>query len=306
VAHNTAGNSPASAAVSTSTAIAADNIIAEGVSNSEIDLSWTVDVSSGSIEIDRSTDGTNYSAIATGLAITTSTYSDTSRTEGTHYYYLITVTTSAGYSINTTDAWTLPTAPSSLSATLSSRTQINLAWTNNSTHATGVTIYRSTDNASFDPLATVSASSSTYADTTVAEGTTYYYQICANGGGEPSANTTSATATTPSQLVTSLTATANSVQNISLAWTLSGSGITSIEVDRSTDGINFSSIATGLSATTTSYTDTSTSLADQTEYYYQIKAVDSQGTSTSAPAATQTVMITSTVVSTSENRPGLD
>jgi hypothetical protein len=103
----------------------------------------------------------------------------------------------AGGGGTTTDT-TAPTAPSSLSASAASSSQVNLAWTG-STDNVGVAsynVYRSTDNFTFSPVASVSGTS--HSDTGRAASTTYYYRVTADdAAGNESANSNTASATTP-------------------------------------------------------------------------------------------------------------
>ncbi|HZH77285.1 MAG TPA: lamin tail domain-containing protein [Archangium sp.] len=112
----------------------------------------------------------------------------------------------AGTGGGTTDT-TAPTAPSNLSASAASSSQVNLAWTA-STDNVGVAsynVYRSTDNASFSPVASVSGTS--HSDTGRAASTTYYYRVTADdaaGNESAASNTASATtsaATSPAQVI---------------------------------------------------------------------------------------------------------
>jgi len=74
-----------------------------------------------------------------------------------------------------------------LTATASGGTQINLAWTDNSTDELGFKIERSTDNVNFTQITTVAANVVT-SHTGVTSGTTYYYRVRAYKDG--GANTT--------------------------------------------------------------------------------------------------------------------
>ena len=89
-----------------------------------------------------------------------------------------------------------PAAPTTLSATAASNSQINLAWADNSTNETGFKIERSTDNLHFTQVATVGANVTTYKDTGLSAGTPYYYRVRATNSAGDSAYTTTATATT--------------------------------------------------------------------------------------------------------------
>jgi hypothetical protein len=89
-----------------------------------------------------------------------------------------------------------PAVPGSLSATAVSRSQINLAWTDNANNEDGFHIERSTDNVTFAQVASVGANTTTYANTGLRRNTTYYYRVRAYNGGGNSAYSNIASATT--------------------------------------------------------------------------------------------------------------
>ncbi len=81
-----------------------------------------------------------------------------------------------------TSSGTVPAAPSNLTAAAISYKQINLAWTDNSTNETGFELYRSTSGSGpFTTIVTTAPGVVSFADTTVAPGTTYFYKIRAIG-----------------------------------------------------------------------------------------------------------------------------
>ena len=92
----------------------------------------------------------------------------------------------------------LPAAPSGLTATAASSSQINLSWTNNATNQTGFQIDQATSSDFAQNLTTVTvgANATTYSATGLANGTTYYYRVRAINGNGDSANTSTASATT--------------------------------------------------------------------------------------------------------------
>jgi hypothetical protein len=92
---------------------------------------------------------------------------------------------------------TPPPAPSDLSATPISSSQINLAWVDNADNEAGFKIERSTDNTSFTQIAMVGTSVTSYSDTSVIANTQYYYRIRATNAIGDSAYSNSANATTP-------------------------------------------------------------------------------------------------------------
>jgi hypothetical protein len=91
-----------------------------------------------------------------------------------------------------------PTAPSSLTATTISSTQVNLAWTDNATDETGFRIERKTGAGSFGLLTNKAANSTSHNDTTVAAGTSYTYRVRAENGSGNSAWSNEASAGTSS------------------------------------------------------------------------------------------------------------
>ncbi|MGN6557787.1 MAG: LamG-like jellyroll fold domain-containing protein, partial [Solirubrobacterales bacterium] len=88
-------------------------------------------------------------------------------------------------------------APSALTATAKSASQINLQWTDNSNNETGFVIERSTSSTFSSPFtATVGANATTYSDTGLAENTNYWYRVKAVNGAESSAYSNTASAMT--------------------------------------------------------------------------------------------------------------
>jgi autotransporter-associated beta strand protein len=89
-----------------------------------------------------------------------------------------------------------PAAPSGLTATAASATQINLLWADNSTNEISFLIERSTDNLTFTQIASVGANVAVYTNTALLPGTTYYYRVRASGTGGNSGYSSTAQATT--------------------------------------------------------------------------------------------------------------
>ncbi|HTI89860.1 MAG TPA: fibronectin type III domain-containing protein [Puia sp.] len=71
----------------------------------------------------------------------------------------------------------IPAAPTNLAATATSSKNINLSWTDNSNNETKFEIWRSTDSITFQTIGTAAANVTTYSDSTLAGGTTYYYRV---------------------------------------------------------------------------------------------------------------------------------
>jgi hypothetical protein len=70
-----------------------------------------------------------------------------------------------------------PAAPSGLTATGVSTSQINLAWTDSSNNETNFRIEQSLNGTSFTEVATVGANSTSYSRTGLAANTRYYFRV---------------------------------------------------------------------------------------------------------------------------------
>jgi len=249
---------------------AVSNPIATAASASEIDLTWTLGAANASaIEVDRSTDGINWTIVTNSLPGTATSFADTGLPEATHYYYRVSAVQPAGLSAYTlsADAWTLAIAPSALGTSTSSPNEVDLNWTNNSATATEFQIERSDDGANFYTLDTTTGT--TYSDDFADDGSTYWYRVEAlNDNGDPSASPDAVSATTALAPPSELTATAVSASEIDLAWSDDSVTATGYEVDRSIDGVNFTSQTKDLSADTSTYSDTG--LAAGSHFYYRV------------------------------------
>jgi hypothetical protein len=155
--------------------------------NARVDLSWTAASGASSYNVFRATtSGGPYSPHATGVSATS--YGDTSVTNGTTYYYVVTAMNAAGESGFSTEASAmpqapaLPPAPTGLTATPGKK-KVSLAW-NAVSGATSYRVKRSTTNGG--PYSLVAAPTGTsYTNTGLQSGTTYYYVVSAvNAAGE--------------------------------------------------------------------------------------------------------------------------
>jgi hypothetical protein len=192
-----------------------------------------------------------------------------------------------------TSSSTAPAAPSNLAATAASATQVNLTWTNNATNQTGFHIDRATDSAFTQNLVTQSAgaSATSFVDSGLTAGTTYFYRVRAFNavGDSPNSNTASVTTPTLPAAVSNLRVTKVTFNEVDLSWTNNATNATSIQVFRKQGGNNPILIAS-LSPTTTSLADTGLVAALQpgTTYTYNVQAVNAAGPSpvTSVTATT--------------------
>lgn len=178
---------------------------------------------------------------------------------------------------------TVPAAPTGLTAT-AGNAQVSLTW-NASAGATSYTVKRATNSGG--PYTNVATATTTsYSNTGLTNGTTYYYIVSASNSAGESPNSTQVSATPTAGTVpaapTGLTATAGNAQ-VSLSWNAS-SGATSYTVKRATtSGGPYTNMAT---VTATSYTNTS--LTNGTTYYYVVSASNSAGGSANSAQVSAT------------------
>ena len=98
---------------------------------------------------------------------------------------------------DTVNVSAFPAAPSGLSAVAISSSQINLSWTDNANNESGFKIERKTGaGGTYGQIATVGPSITSYPNTGLSAGTTYYYRVRANNAAGDSAYSGEANATT--------------------------------------------------------------------------------------------------------------
>jgi fibronectin type 3 domain-containing protein len=170
-----------------------------------------------------------------------------------------------------------PSAPTNLVAT-PGNTSVTLSWGASATGSpTSYSIFRGTqsDGEVNAAVGTVSGTTTTFTDTGLHNGTTYFYFVTANNavGGSPTSAEVSVNAgvidTTAPSAPTGLAATGTTATSTSLAWTASTDnvGVSGYDVLR-----NGATVAT---VTGTSYA--ATGLTASTAYTFQVKAHDAAG-----------------------------
>jgi hypothetical protein len=184
-----------------------------------------------------------------------------------------------------------PAAPSALSASPGSSTQINLSWTDNSSNETGFKIERSGDGgANFAQIFLAGANATSYNNTGLTANTAYLYRVRAtNGSGDSNFSNNAGATTLPNPPVApvGLLATAVSPSQIELTWTDNNSNEDGTRIERSTDGVNFIEIATvGVNVTVYS----NGGLNSNTEYTYRLRAFNSGGNSSYSGTASATTL----------------
>ena len=200
-----------------------------------------------------------------------------------------------------------PAAPSGLSATPVSSSQINLSWTDSSTNEDGFKIERCTGAgcSNFAQIATVGAGIQAYSNTGLTTSTAYSYRVRAYNTGGHSGYSNTAIATTqaaqPPAPPAVLTATATSSSQINLKWTDNSNNETGFRIERCTGSTctNFSQIAT-VGAGVQAYSNTG--LTASTAYSYRVRAYNAGGNSAySDPPASATTLCSCSISPTSKS-----
>ena len=277
------------------------SLFATASGSTTIDLAWNAPTSDGGSPITgyriqvspNLTSG--WTNLVANTATTGTTYSDTGRAAGTTRYYRVAAINANGTSNfsnidGATTGTAVPGAPTSLTATASGSTTINLAWTapsgDGGSAITGYKIEVSPNGTSnwTDRVANTSSTTTTYSHTGLDPGTTRHYRVSAinaNGTGPASNIDDATTGTTVPSNPLSLFATASGSTTIDLSWNApsrdGGSPITGYRIQVSpnlTSG--WTNLVANTATTGTTYSDTGR--AAGTTRYYRVAAINANGT----------------------------
>ncbi|MGE5484576.1 MAG: fibronectin type III domain-containing protein [Ignavibacteriales bacterium] len=196
-------NSNEASATPRADAPAAPENLQASAGDAQVSLSWDTVAEATGYKVKRyTTAGGPYDVIAS--EVTGTDYLDTDVTNGTTYYYVVSAVHTSGESANSNEASATPhanapAAPENLQASAGDA-QVSLSWTAVS-GASSYTIKRATTAGGPYTEVATGVTDTTYVDTPLTNGITYYYVVSAvNQGGEgPNSNEASATPTAPQQ-----------------------------------------------------------------------------------------------------------
>lgn len=261
---------PAPAAPSDVTATAGDG---------QVSLSWSTVAGATGYKVLRGTSPGGESATPVGTVLSGS-YMDSAVTNGTTYYYEVVATNSgvdsgASNEAHATPQVPAPAAPTGLTGTAGDG-QVSLSWS----AVSGATSYRvlrgsTPGSESPTPIGTVTGTS--YLDSSVTNGSTYYYEIVAsNAGGDSGAsNEAHATPQVPAPSAPSGVTATGADGQVSVDWS-AVPGATTYEVLRGSSAGNES--PTPVAAVTNGpYVDTD--VTNGSTYYYEVVASNAGGDS---------------------------
>ena len=278
---------------------------------STIDLDWTAPSDDGGASItgyriEVSSNGSSgWSNLEANTNSTPTTYAHTGLSAGDTRHYRVSAINSVGTgtasnTANATTATTVPGAPTSLTATASGTTTINLDWTapvdDGGASISGYKIEVSPNGNSkwTERVGNTGTTTASYSHTGLSAGTTRYYRVSAintNGTGTASNTANATTATTVPGAPTSLTATASGSKRINLSWTEptddGGASITGYRIEVSPNGTsNWTERVGNTNSTGTTYAHTGLSAGDTR--YYRVSAINATGTGTASNTADAT------------------
>jgi autotransporter-associated beta strand protein len=199
-AGGTSGNSTAAVGVPLPAppASAPGSLTGNFVQTTNIVLSWSAVPGAVGYIISRATSASGpYTYV---MSVTETTYTDVGLSPSTLYYYRVAAVNAAGVSANATvSVVAVPSAPASLSA-IPGDTQVTLLWSAVS-GATGYFLYSGTTSNNVTTLVIPNYTGTSYTNTGLADGTTYYYVVAATNSGGLGPNSPEASAT-PSAIAT--------------------------------------------------------------------------------------------------------
>ncbi|ELZ96063.1 fibronectin type III domain-containing protein [Haloferax mucosum ATCC BAA-1512] len=200
------------------------NPSATAQSTDQIDITYESVTSDGTPTYDlyrATSSGTTLADYTTALSGTTTTFTDTGRTESTRYHYRLTATDDSGLrsrpSVEVDEATVVP-APSDLNTTPGTRELAN-TWTNNASNADGFRVRVSTDDGSTWTQVgeDLPPDTTNYTATDLLDGTDYLIEVVAFGDGRES-TPVSASETTEFAVITGLNADASVEDALTALW----------------------------------------------------------------------------------------
>jgi fibronectin type 3 domain-containing protein len=242
--------------------------------DSKVTLNWAAAGGATGYVVKRSfSPGGPYTIIATN---TTTSYMDLDVFNGDTIYYVVSAFNINGESADSNEAIGTPKAAPANVTAVGGVGQVQISWDALAGAAT-YTVSRSTiSGGPYTPVGS-GITGTTYTDTTVEGGRTYYYVVVAQmtGGGDSGQSAEASALTAPTAIPT-LTVSPWAVTALQLTWTVDNQIITGYVIEQSADNVNFAPVAE-VPATPRNYAVGN--LLPGTTYYFRIQSTNSSGAS---------------------------
>jgi hypothetical protein len=169
--------------------------LAATAGSAQVSLTWSATTGATNYNVKRATtSGGPYTTVAT---VTTAGYTNTGLTNGTTYYYVVSAINAGGESSNSSQVSGTPNGPPAAPTNLTAQfgnAQAVLSWTAGA-GATSYNVKRSTTNGGPHTTIATNVTTTTYTNTGLTNGTTYYYVVSSVNAVGESANSNQASAT---------------------------------------------------------------------------------------------------------------
>jgi polygalacturonase/pectin methylesterase-like acyl-CoA thioesterase/fibronectin type 3 domain-containing protein len=283
------GESTDSAQIAVTPAVAASTLLKGTARDSQVTLQWDAVQGADTYDLQRSDNGgASYTMIAPGL--TTTTYTDAGLADGTNYQYVVQSKSAGGATGNSSALPIAPVSPLASPTGLAAaagNSKVDLTW-NSVAGATSYTVKRSTLSGRSYSVIADNLTDPAFTDTTVANGSTYFYVVSASNAQTESMNSDQVIVT-PFNIVPgapsipdNVTAQAGS-NRVTLQWN-TVSGASSYHVNRAASFTGpYTTIA---NVTGTGYSDVG--LTNGNTYFYSVSAVNAIGEGAGSAALSAT------------------
>ena len=243
-------------------------LAANGLSSTEILVSWNAVDSATSYSVWRATTSSSAEAAQIASGLTTTYYSDTSVASGTTYTYWVRATNvggTSGFSSPDTGYLADIVGPAAVSASDGTYADhVEVTWTS-SQNATSYEVWRGTENAYALAERIATPTSTSYTDSSAQPGALYYYWVRAVTSAGTSAFSAPDSGYRPLATPTEVVATTEDAKGVTVSWA-AVTGATSYQVGRGEMDGSTPSVTLG-SATSLAYTD-ATAVPGVTYRYY--------------------------------------
>ena len=289
---------------------APSGLTATALLSSQIRITW-IDTSSNEtgFKIERKAPNQPAFSYWTTVIANTTTYTNTGLTASTSYAYRVYAFSSTGNSAYSNEASaatlpitpnpsptptptppTVPAAPTNLTATPASYSQVTLTWTDSSANELGFKIERSISaNGPFAYIGYAGPNVATFISAGLLANTTYYYRVYAYNAVGNSGYSNTASATTPRNpnvplAPSGLSFTAASSTRDTLTWVDNSSNESYFMIERSISMAGPFVYIGSIGSNSTTYT--CTALTTPAGYFYRVRAYNSYGYSEYSNVAT--------------------